>query len=108
MCPQCFGFGGVWALIVLAIGPIGKLVNTGELAHTSQSQELARLVLVKIEGEFYNRTTTAECSEDRTAVPSMVKTESELYVHQCVSILHTHTTERLQNGVTKPTNTECT
>ena len=35
--------------------------------------------LVKIEGKFHDRT-TPECSEDRTAVPSVVKTESELYV----------------------------
>ena len=93
MCPQYFGYGGVWALIVLAIGSIGKLVNTGEFAHTSQSQELARWVLVKIEGEFHNRTTTVECNEDRTAVPSMVKMENELCVHapMCVHTPHTHT-----------------
>jgi len=30
---------------------------------------------VKMEGKFYDRTTTPECSEDRTAsVPSVVKT----------------------------------
>ena len=31
-------------------------------------------------GEFYKRTTTPECSEDGTAVPSLVKTESDLCV----------------------------
>ena len=34
---------------------------------------------MKIEGKFHDRT-TPECSEDRTAVPSMVKTESQLYI----------------------------
>ena len=81
-----------WSLGINCTRSIGKLVNTGELAHTSESQELARWVLVKIEGEFHNRTTTAECSEDQTAVPSMVKTESELCVHfqLCVHTPHTH------------------
>ena len=45
--------------------------------------------VVKIESEFYEWTTTPECSEDRTAVPSMVKTESELCVCTRVSTLHT-------------------
>ena len=39
---------------------------TGELVYTSQSQD----GVAKIEGKFYNKTTTPECSEDRTAVPS--------------------------------------
>ena len=59
-----------------------------ELAHHWSK---ARWGLVKIEGEFHNRTTTPECSEDWTAVPSMEKTESELCVcTQCASTLHTH------------------
>jgi len=53
-------------------------VKTGELVHTSQKPRWVGLV--KIEVTFYNRTTTPECSEDRTAVPSVVKTESELCV----------------------------
>ena len=46
--------------------------------------------LVRIEGEFYERTTTAEGNEDRTVVPSVVKTESELCVcTERVSMFHT-------------------
>ena len=53
---------------------------------------------MKIEGEFYDRTATPECSEDRTAVLSVVKMESELCVcTHCVSTLHTHTLEGLQS-----------
>ena len=40
---------------------------------------------MKIEGKFPDKTTTPECSEDRTAVPSVVKMESEL------SCMHTNT-----------------
>ena len=44
------------------------------------------------EGDFYDRTTKPECSEDRTAVPSVVKMESEVCVcTQHVFTLHTHT-----------------
>ena len=48
---------------------------------------------MKIEGEFYDRTTTPECSEDRTAVLSIVKTESELCVCMCPRSTHTHMKE---------------
>ena len=64
--------------------------------------------VVKIEGTFYEWTTTPECSVDRTDVVSAVKTESELCVYIRVSTLHTHTFEGLQSWVTKPTNTEYT
>ena len=49
-------------------------------------------------GEFYNRTTTPECSKDKTPVPSVAKTESELnYAYtQGVSTVHKHTFEGLQ------------
>ena len=58
---------------------------------------------MKIEGESYDRTTTPECSEDRTPMPSVVNTESELCVcAQRVAPLHTHTFEGLQSWVTKP------
>ena len=46
--------------------------------------------VVKIEGEFYKWTTSPECSEDRTAVLSVVKTESELCIYTCVHTPHTH------------------
>ena len=62
-------------------------VKTGELVHTSQSQ-------AKIYRRWvYNRTTTPECSEDRTAVPSVMKTEREpfVYLHNmCPHSTHTH------------------
>ena len=62
---------------------------------------------MKIEGTFHDKTTTPECSENRTAVPSM--TESELYVcTQCVSTVHTHSLKGLQSLVTKLKNTEYT
>ena len=58
-----------------------------------------------MEGEFTTEQPhQLECSEDRTAVPSVMKTEREPFVY-----LHkrsTHTFERLQSCVTKPTNTE--
>ena len=46
---------------------------------------LCRLAKAKMGGwrwkrEFYERTTTVECSEDGTAVPSLVKMESDLCV----------------------------
>ena len=73
-------------------------LKTGELVHTSQSQD-------RTGEEFYDRKTTPDSSEDRTAVPTMVKMESELFVcTQQVSTLHTHTVEELQTWVTKPTN----
>ena len=59
---------------------------------------------MKIEGEFYDRTTTSECSEDRIAVPSMVKTESELCVcAQRMFTLHTHIwrTAKLSDQINK-------
>ena len=61
--------------------------------------------LVKTEGNFSD--TRVQWTR---VVPSMVKTESELYVRtESVSTLHTpHTFERLQSWVTKPTNTENT
>ena len=38
-----------------------------------------------------DRTTTSECSEDRTVVLSMMKTDSELYIcTQHMSMLHPH------------------
>ena len=49
-------------------------VKIGELVHKSQNQDGVWW------GKFYNRTITPECSEDRTAVLSMVKTQSELCV----------------------------
>jgi len=88
---------------VVPPGPYPSGVKTGELVHTSQ-----RCGLVKIEGKFYDRTTTPECSEDRRAVPSVVKAESELYVcTQYVSTLHTHTFEGLQSWVTKSSSPVC-
>ena len=50
---------------------------------------------MKIEGKFPDRTTTLECNEDRTAVLSVVKMESELYVcndahNTCPRSTHTH------------------
>ena len=49
------------------------------------------------EGKFHGSTTMPECSEDRTAVPSLVKMESELCIcPQHVSIPPTHTFEGLQ------------
>ena len=51
---------------------------------------LQRLNMVKVEGKFYNKTITSEWSEDRTAVLSMLKMQSELCVRtQCVSTLRT-------------------
>ena len=36
---------------------------------------------MKIKGNFYDRISTPECSEDRTAVSNVVKMESELHVY---------------------------
>ena len=40
------------------------------------------------EDKFYDRTTTPECSEDRTVVVSVMKMESELCVCTCLHIPH--------------------
>ena len=56
----------------------------------SPYQPKPRWGLVKTEGEFYDRTTTPDCSADRRAVPSVVKTESELCVCMCFHAPHTH------------------
>ena len=53
-------------------------------------------------GEFYEWTTTPECSEDRTAVPSTVKTESEL----CVWVNST-SLWWVYPGILSDTATEC-
>ena len=42
-------------------------VKTGELVHTSKNQVGSG----ENRGKFYDKTTTPECSEDRTAVPSV-------------------------------------
>ena len=34
-----------------------------------------------MEGEFHNKKTTPECSEDKIAVPSVVKMESDSFVY---------------------------
>ena len=61
---------------VVLTGPYRGGVKTGELVHTSQT----KMGLVKVEGKFYNRTTTPE------------KTEIEaLCIHTtCVHAPHTH------------------
>ena len=87
--------------IVVPTCPYPSGVKTGELVHTRQSQD--GVWWRYIEGRFYDRTTTPECSEDRTAVPTMVKMESELYTRG--TTFHTHIFERLQSWVTKPINT---
>ena len=57
----------------------------------------------EVEGNNSDKTATPECSEDRTAVLSVVKTESELELTQLVSSSHnlclhsTHTFEGLQS-----------
>ena len=73
------GYLRTWCVSVIRWSP--GIVCT--IVPTSQSHDGG---VVKIEGEFYVWTTTPECSEDRTAVPSMVKTESELCarIHMCV------------------------
>ena len=83
-----FGYSGVRALFVPTdLYPGG--VKTGELVHTSPSQNG---FWWRQKVSFTTGKTTPECSEDRTAVPSVVKTESEFCVcTQCVSTLHTHT-----------------
>ena len=67
---------------------VHNTVETGivcTIVPTSQSHDGN---VVKIEGKFYELTTTPECSEDRTAVPSVVKTKlSFVYTH--VSMLYT-------------------
>ena len=69
---------------------------------------------MKIEGKFYNRTTTQECSEHRRAVPCETtecgedrKWASCMHTTH-VHAPHSHTFEGLQSWVTKPTNTEYT
>ena len=43
---------------------------------------------MKIEGEFQNRTTTPECSKDRTVVPSVVETEVSFVCAHNVCVLN--------------------
>ena len=52
--------------VICTIVPTGG-VKTGELVHTSQSQD--GVCMVKIEGK-YEKTTTPECSEDRVLLPT--------------------------------------
>ena len=61
---------------IIRLSTRALLVPLCQLVHTNQT----KWGLVKIEGKFHDRTTTPECSEDRTAVPSVVKTECKLYV----------------------------
>ena len=100
--------------IICTVVPTGPYSGGGEDKWISLYLPKSRWGLVKIEGEFHNRTTTPECSEDGTAsVPSMVKTESDSFVCMCTQrvsmlALHAHTFGGLQSWLTKPTNTEYT
>lgn len=104
--PQYFGYDGVWALFVL----LCPLVNfpipwwgEGELARISQSQ--SRWGLVKIGGEFHDRTTTrVQWRENRCQVWWRRKLMWVCVCTQfCPHSLHKHW--RTAKLSTNPTNT---
>ena len=83
---------------VRVFADLTRVHNTVESGHYLYHCADSPRGVVKIEGEFYHRTTTPECSENRTAVPSVVKMEGELCqvgVYTRVSTLHSHTFEGL-------------
>ena len=77
----------------LYVVPTGKFVHTWSLVGRQVSKSIldqAKMGSGEEEGKFHDSTTTPECSEDRTAVPSVVKMESELCIcTQHVSTPHT-------------------